>query len=219
MLTQPEELQRTLKEPGLRILDARPHSDYLKAHIPGAVWVDVKGWQDLGKRDGGFHDARAWSDKVGRLGIGKDTPVVVYGSSLPDAARIWWTLKYLGLSNVTLLDGGWELWSKQERPTGTDSPAIEPVPFEPKFQPDRLEEMDALKRSLPSGKVTVVDARSTKEFTGEEVRGKRGGHIAGAKHLEWKELLAADGRFKSPAELRELFRKRGIEPDRTAVTC
>src|SRR5262249_34904913 len=117
MLAQPEQLQRTLKERGLRVLDARPHSDYLKAHIPGAVWVDVKAWQDLGKRDGGFHDARAWADKVGRLGISKDARVVVYGSSLPDAARIWWTLRYLGLGNVTLLDGGWELWSRQGRPT------------------------------------------------------------------------------------------------------
>jgi thiosulfate/3-mercaptopyruvate sulfurtransferase len=219
MLTEPDELQKRLKEPGLRILDARPRSDYLKGHIPGAVWVDVKGWQQLGGKDGGFHDAKAWSAKVGPLGIGKATPVVVYGSSLPDASRIWWMLKYLGLPNVTLLDGGWDLWNKEKRPTDTESPKIEAVPFEPKFQADRLEEMDALKKSVQSGKVTVVDARSTREFTGEEIRGKRGGHIAGAKHLEWKELLAGDGRFKSPDQLRELFRKRGIEPDQTAVTC
>jgi thiosulfate/3-mercaptopyruvate sulfurtransferase len=219
MLTEPEELQKKLDGPGLRILDARPQADYAKGHIPGAVWVDVKGWQQLGSKEGGFHDKKAWGEKVGQLGIGHGWQVVVYGSSLPDAARIWWTLKYLGLSHVTLLDGGWGLWAKQERPTDTGSPKVEAVGFEPKFQADRLEEMDALKKALPTGKVTVVDARSTKEFTGEEVRGKRGGHIAGAKHLEWKELLADDGRFKSPEQLRELFHKRGIEPDQTAVTC
>jgi thiosulfate/3-mercaptopyruvate sulfurtransferase len=93
------------------------------------------------------------------------------------------------------------------------------VKFEPKFQADRLEEIDALKKSMKSGKVTVVDARSTEEFTGKDVRGKRAGHIPGAKHLEWKELLADDGRFKSPEQLRELFRKRGIYPEQTAVTC
>jgi thiosulfate/3-mercaptopyruvate sulfurtransferase len=93
------------------------------------------------------------------------------------------------------------------------------VTFEPKFQADRLEEIDSLKQALPSGKVTVVDARSTKEYTGEEVRGQRGGHIAGAKHLEWKDLLAEGGRFQSPERLRKLFRERGIEPDQTAVTC
>jgi thiosulfate/3-mercaptopyruvate sulfurtransferase len=219
LLTEPQELQKKLKEPGLRILDARPRPDFVKGHIPGAVWVDVKGWQQLGGREGGFHDAHAWAAQVGRLGIGKDTPVVVYGSNLPDASRVWWTLKYLGLPNVTLLDGGWELWTREKRPTDTESPGVEAVKFEPKFQAGRLEEIDALKKSLQSGKVTVVDARSAPEFTGREVRGKRGGHLPGAKHLEWKELLAESGRFKSPDRLRELFRQRGIHPDQTAVTC
>jgi thiosulfate/3-mercaptopyruvate sulfurtransferase len=219
MLTQPEELAKKLQEPGLRVLDCRAQSDYQKGHVPGAVWVDVKAWQRLHARDGGLHDARAWSQQVGALGIGKDSVVVVYGGSLPDAARVWWTLKYVGVANVMLLDGGWELWSKRKGPTETESPSVAPAHFEPAFQADRLEEIDALKRSMQSGKVTVVDARSTKEFAGDEVRGKRGGHIAGAKHLDWKELLAEDGRFRSLEQLRELFRRRGIELDRTVVTC
>jgi thiosulfate/3-mercaptopyruvate sulfurtransferase len=96
---------------------------------------------------------------------------------------------------------------------------VEAVKFEPKFQADRLEEIDALKKGVGSGAVTVVDTRSRDEFTGKDIRGKRGGHIPGAKHLEWKELLAEDGRFKSPEQLRALFRQRGIVPEQTAVTC
>jgi thiosulfate/3-mercaptopyruvate sulfurtransferase len=93
------------------------------------------------------------------------------------------------------------------------------VKFQPKFQADRLEEADSLKKALGTGTITLVDARSRKEFTGQEVRGKRGGHIPGAKHLEWKDLLAADGRFHSPEQLRGLFQQRGIHPEKTAVTC
>jgi thiosulfate/3-mercaptopyruvate sulfurtransferase len=219
MLIQPQELQKKLTQPGLRLLDTRSPSEYAKAHLPGAVRVDVKNWQQLGSKTGGFRDAKSWGNEVGRLGVSQDSPVVVYGSSLPDTARIWWTLKYLGLRNVSILDGGWELWIKEKRPTDTSAPGPVVAKFEPKFQADRLEEIDALKKSLRSRGVTVVDARSTGEFTGKEVRGKRGGHIPGAKHLEWKELLAADGRFKSPDELRQLFRQRGIAPDQTAVTC
>jgi thiosulfate/3-mercaptopyruvate sulfurtransferase len=219
MLIEPGELQKKLKEPGLRILDTRPQAEYAKGHVPGAVPVDVKGWQDLGKKEGGFHDAKAWREKVGQLGISHDSQVVVYGSNLTDTARIWWTLKYLGLQNVTILNGGWQLWVKEKQPTEAASAKIEAVKFEPKFQADRLEEIDSLKKSVQAGKVTVVDARSTDEFTGKEVRGKRGGHIPGAKHLEWKDVLAEDGRFKSPEQLQELFRQRGITPDQTAVTC
>jgi thiosulfate/3-mercaptopyruvate sulfurtransferase len=181
--------------------------------------VEVKAWQQLGKKEGGFHDAKAWGEQVGRLGIGHDSRVVVYGASLPDTARIWWTLKYLGLRDVAVLDGGWALWARERRPTDTSAPAVEAVQFEPKFQADRLEEIDSLKQSVRTGKVTVVDARSKEEYTGQEVRGGRGGHISGAKHLEWKELLAEGGRFQSPEQLRDLFRRRGVSPDRTAVTC
>jgi thiosulfate/3-mercaptopyruvate sulfurtransferase len=123
------------------------------------------------------------------------------------------------VEEVAILDGGWPLWSKEKRPTETSSPHVEVVKFEPRFQADRLEEIDALKESVRSGKVTVVDARSAVEFTGKEARGKRGRHLPGAKHLEWKELLSEGGRFKSPEQLRALFRRRGIEPGQTAVTC
>jgi 3-mercaptopyruvate sulfurtransferase SseA/precorrin-6B methylase 2 len=219
MLIQPEELQKQLKQPGLRLLDTRTQADYAKDHIPGAVWVDVKSWQALGKKEGGFHDTKAWGEKVGQLGIGPDSHVVVYGRVLTDTARVWWTLKYLGHANVTILDGGWQWWRKEKRPTEATTLNIEVVKYEPKFQADRLEEIDSLKKSLNSGKVTVVDTRTKDEFTGTDVRGKRGGHIPGAKHLEWKELVAEDGRFKSAAQLKVLFHERDIKPGQTAVTC
>jgi thiosulfate/3-mercaptopyruvate sulfurtransferase len=203
----------------LRILNCRSKRDYVAGHIPGAAWVDVKIWQELGRKKGGLHDAKSWGDKIGPLGIGMDTRLIVYGTSLPDTARVWWTLKYLGLEKVALLNGGWQAWVKQQGPTETASPRIASVPFEPKFQPDRLEEIDSLKKAVKSNEVTVVDARSQEEFTGKENRGKRGGHIPGAKHLEWKESLDEDGRFKSPEQLRELFRQRGIQPEQTAITC
>ena len=219
MLVQPDELQKELAQPGLRILDTRTQSEYAKGHIPGAVRVDLKRWQQLGGREGGFHDAQAWGKEVGQLGTSRDSQIVVYGSQLPETARVWWTLKYLGLQNVAILDGGWELWVREKRRTDPRSPGIEAVKFQPKFQADRLEEIDSLKNALRNGKVTVLDARSKGEFTGKDVRGKRGGHIPGATLLEWKELLAEDGRFKSPEQLRTLFHQRGIEPDQTAVTC
>jgi thiosulfate/3-mercaptopyruvate sulfurtransferase len=136
---------------------------------------------------------------------------------MPDAARVWWMLKYLGVEDVALLNGGWAAWVKEGRPTTTAVPAVEAIGFEPAFQADRLEEIDTLKEAVRSGKAKVVDTRSRDEFTGKEVRGKRGGHVPGATHLDWKELVAADGRFKPPEELRRLFRQHGILPDQAPV--
>jgi thiosulfate/3-mercaptopyruvate sulfurtransferase len=219
MLVQTAELQKKLGEAGLVILDARPSADYTRGHIPGARRVEVPDWQRLAAREGGLHDAAAWGKEVSPLGIERRSHVVVYGSSLPDTARVWWTLKYLGVPEAAVLDGGWELWAREKRPEDTSTPVVSPSSFEPRFQADRLEEMAPLIKALKFGRVTVVDARSTDEFSGKEVRGKRGGHIPGARHLEWKELVGPDGRFKTPEQLRDLFRRRGVEPDRAAVTC
>jgi thiosulfate/3-mercaptopyruvate sulfurtransferase len=219
MLIEAAELQKQLNEPGLRILDTRSAADYAKGHIPGAIRVDVGSWQDQGNKERGFHDAKAWGELVGKLGISRDSRVVVYGSNLTNTARAWWTLKYLGVEHASILNAGWQIWQREKLPTDTAVAKVEAVKFEPKFQTDRLEEIDSLKKSLETGKVTVVDARTADEFSGKTIKGKRGGHIPGAKHLEWKELLDADGRFKSREELRELFKKRGIEPEQTAVTC
>jgi thiosulfate/3-mercaptopyruvate sulfurtransferase len=217
MLLEPAELERSLKQPALRILDTRPQEAYGKGHIPGAVRVDVAAWQALGKSEGGFQNAKAWGEKVSELGIGADTRVVVYGNSLPETARIWWLLKYVGVADATILDGGWDLWLKEGRPADSATPRVAAARFVPTLDAGRLEEMEPLKKSLQAGKVKVVDTRSPDEFTGKDVRGKRGGHIPGATHLEWKELVAGDGRFKTPDQLRQLFRERGILPEATAV--
>lgn len=219
MLIQAEQLRPMLTQPAVRLLDTRAADEYAKGHIPGAVRVETKDWQKLAARDGGLTDTAAWANLAGQLGLAPDTHVVVYGANPTDTARIWWTLKYLGHPNVAILDGGWDRWVKLKQPMDTETPAIAATSFEPKFQKDRLAEIDPLKSSVESGDVTVVDARSAKEFTGEDARGPRGGHIPGAKHLEWKDLLAHDGRFKSPDDLRTLFRHRGINPEQTAVTC
>jgi len=63
-----------------------------------------------------------------------------------------------------------------------------------------------------------LDARSDKEFRGEDVRAKRGGHIPGAKNIEWTQNLHGDKTFKSGAELRALYEKQGITPDKTVVS-
>jgi thiosulfate/3-mercaptopyruvate sulfurtransferase len=209
ILVEPAQLQKQLDDLNLRILDARSTEEYSKGHIPGAVRVDVGDWKTLATADGGLHDAKGWAEKIGSLGITSKSHVVVYGGPLPDSTRIWWLLKYVGVENASLLDGGWESWLNSGRPAETSTPKFAATEFKPKFQADRLEEIATLKKSLESDKLKVVDTRSDTEFAG--------GRIPGSTHLEWKELVAEDGRLKTKTQLLELFRKRGIMPDETAV--
>ncbi len=209
MLVEPAQLLKTLSDPNLRILDVRLRKEYAQGHIPGAVQVDVAGWRTLATTDRGLHDARRWATNLGLLGITSESHVVVYGDRLTDTARIWWLLKYLGVENTSLLNGSWETWKNSDRPADTSTPKVAATDFTPKFQADRLEEIASLKDSLKSDKLKVVDARSDSEF--------EGGRIPGSAHLEWKELIAEDGRFKTKEQLQQLFRSSGILPDETAV--
>ena len=209
ILVEPDQLQKKLDDKDLRVLDVRPQDEYVKAHIPGAVRVDIGEWKSLALAERGLHDAKGWAEKVGSLGIGSGTHVVVYGSNITDTARIWWLFKYVGVENASLMNGGWQLWSQEDRPVESSTPQVSATKFQPEFQAGRLAEIDSVKKSLESESVKVVDTRSDSEFAG--------GRIPDSVHLEWKHLLAEDGRFKTPAQLQEIFRMQGIQPAETAV--
>jgi thiosulfate/3-mercaptopyruvate sulfurtransferase len=209
ILIDPDQLQAKLNDDNLRVLDARSQDEYAKGHVPGASRVDVGDWKSLAAADSGLRDATGWTEKVSPLGLMKDMRVVVYGSRLSDTARIWWLLKYVGVKDVSILNGGWKWWLTKGRPTETSTPNITATEFKPDFQADRLEEIDSLKKSLNSATVKLVDTRSIGEFSD--------GRIPGSTHLEWKELVAEDGRLKTKTELQQLFDEKGIVPSETAV--
>ena len=209
ILVEPDQLQKQLNDKHLRVLDVRSQNEYTKGHIPGALRVNVGDWKHLATTGNGLYDAKGWAKTLAPLAITSKTHAVVYGSRLTDTARVWWILKYLGVKNASLLNGSWEAWAKSNRPVETSAAEITATKFTPNFQDDRLEKIDSLKKSLQSDKLKIVDTRSDSEFAG--------GRIPGAAHLEWKELIAKNGRFKTKSQLRELFRKRGIMPDETAV--
>ncbi len=211
LVWSPAELKTRLSDDGLRIVDARSGDAYAEAHIPGAVHVDVADWKSQASVEGGLQDSAAWAERLGAIGIGNETTVLVYGDSMPSTARIWWTLKYVGVGDAAVLDGGWQAWLAEMGDSTTEATNVEQADFMPEFQAQRLAQIGDVKDSLGGDGVTIVDTRSDREFSGD-------GHIPGAVHLEWSELLDDEGRFKSPAELRELFASSGIDPESEAVT-
>jgi len=221
LLLETSELAKPEVAEQLVILDARTREAYDQSHIPGARWVDHETWKSaLG--DGA--DAEGWSKRIGDLGIGADSKVVVYDdASAKDAARIWWLLRYWGVGDVRLLNGGWKAWQAEGLPTEVkESPPAKAVVFPATARKKRLVTKNQIVASLADRNLQIVDARSNDEFCGIDLKeNKRGGAIPGAKHLEWSDLIdPARGRFKSPGELRRLFDQAGIDLDQpTASHC
>lgn len=218
LLVEPTELNQPDVAMQYVVLDVREKAKYDEGHIPNAVSVDLAGWsKSFAKGD----DAAGWSKRIGAMGIGKDTKVVVYDdSSSRDAARTWWILRYWGVADVRLLNGGWTGWKAAGNAVSKDAAVPVAVTFEAQGQLDRLATKEQLLKSLDGGQLQIVDSRSEKEFCGvEKMSNKRGGAIPGAVQLDWSDLIDQETkRFKSAVEMKELFDAAGIDLTRKSTT-
>jgi thiosulfate/3-mercaptopyruvate sulfurtransferase len=217
LIEAPELARRLGGATDLHILDARPRAQYQAGHIPGARWVDHDGWAEAFTAG---QEVAAWSRRLGALGLRPDSTVIVYDDSAgKEAARIWWILRYWGVKDARLLNGGWTAWRAAAGPVGTSMPPPPPrqeVTF--RAQPDWLANKDQLLENLKDKRMQVIDARTEKEYCGTLRIAKRGGSIPGAIHLDWSDLVdKKTKRFKSPEELAKLFREAGIDLKRPAV--
>jgi thiosulfate/3-mercaptopyruvate sulfurtransferase len=220
LLIEPSQLAKPDVAKEYIVLDARSRSKYKEGHIPKARWVDHVEWA---KSFGHGKDAEAWARRIGSLGLTSSSKVVVYDDNYTkNAARIWWILRYWGIDDVRLLNGGWVGWKPGNHPTEKTEITPAPAKFSAKARSNRLATKEQLLDALKGDKLQIVDTRSEKEFCGvEKLTNQRAGAIPGAKHLEWIELLDKDTqRFKSAVNLRRLFQEGGIALDRpTATHC
>src|SRR4051795_4879257 len=107
-------LDASFKLPGVLPL---PKDDYLKSHLPGAVFFDVDAVSDHSNPlPHMFPSAEQFGRDVGALGIGNDDTVVVYDSGGWVAGpRAWWMFLSFGHSNVRVLNGGLKKWTAEGR--------------------------------------------------------------------------------------------------------
>ncbi len=199
-----------------RILDTRGKSSYGEGHIPNALWVDATTWARTAKN---LQDLAAWEKLIGGLGIDPDTRVVVYGDGLSSTARVWWLLRYWGIRDVRLLNGGWKAWQQAGGRVSREIPEVPKKTVKLTPHPERLALKDQLIHSLKDHSLQIIDTRSTGEYCGQTKTAERNGAIPGAIHREWSDLVNPQtGRFKSPAELARLLRDSGIDARRPTVT-
>jgi thiosulfate/3-mercaptopyruvate sulfurtransferase len=215
LLIDAGELAKSAPSKSVQILDARPKAKYDAGHIPGALWVESGAWS---KAFAGTPEKEAWSKRLGALGLKTETPVVVYGDDPREPARVWWILRYWGFKDVRLLNGGWAAWASTNSAASKEEPTVAPTTPKLTAHSDRLATKEQVLDFIKDKDRQIVDARSEKEHCGEERLAKRGGAIPGAKNLEWSELLDKDGRFRSAAELRTLFKEHDISVKEPAVT-
>lgn len=220
-----------LGERGLVVLDATrhlpgtgrdPRADFASGHIPGARYLDMPAFHDGdAEMDNALPTGAQFERKMGELGISRADRVVLYDDSmLASAARAWFAMRRFGHAGVAILDGGWSKWQAEGRPVETGEMSVTPGRYEATDPGADVRDKSEMLANVASRAEQVVDARDADRFTGatgDAVHGLPGGHIPGARNLFFRSLFAGDGTYKSPDDLRALFRQAGIDPDRPVV--
>lgn len=222
LLIETEELAKLLNAPNVRIIDAVDESAYGRAHIPGAVNLFYQNLSNLeAKKKNGYPVSPQEAEVIfGDVGIDEKTQVIVYdGGEGPVASAIWFGLKFFGHTQVRVLNGGFRKWVSEGRPVTQDVPKVEKKKFTAKPNPEMVVSVDWMKKNLRNKSLLVLDARSFKEFIGEDSTGaSRGGHIPGAVHLEWTKVSGKVESFKPADELSKMLAQRGITKESEIVT-
>jgi thiosulfate/3-mercaptopyruvate sulfurtransferase len=227
MLVTTAWLAEHLSNPDMVVLciDSTPEF-YSHGHIPGARQIKLG---DIAvTRDGIPNELPPVEDlrKVfAEAGVSNQSRIVLYGErSNLFAARAYFTLDYLGVAErAALLDGGIEKWTAEHRPLSTETPQVKPAALTISLRPGILVDTAAMRTLAKKPEaVTLVDARPTKEFTGEQLSEDvaSAGHIPGATSLFWMDMLVSRENpvLKPEAELRRMYAEAHAAPDRKLVT-
>lgn len=227
MLVTTAWLAAHLSDPELVVLCIHSAPEFCsRAHIPGARQVRLA---DITVTRDGVPSELPPVEELRKVfaaaGVGNKSRVVLYGErSNLFAARAYFTLDYLGVAGrAALLDGGIEQWTAEHRPLSTETPKVKPAELTVSPRPEILIETAALRDLAKKPEaVTLVDARPTKEFTGEQLSEDvtKAGHIPGASSLFWMDMLVSRENpvLKPEAELRRMYAEAHAAPGRKLVT-
>ena len=210
-------LAERLTDPRIRIVDTRSENEYAAGHIPGAVHMD--GFGNLPRAENGdMGSPEEFGRQVGALGIGNDNTVIVYDTPSQRMGMIAWAFLYYGHADVRILDGGIAKWQAEGRPVETQPANWPPVVYAASPTAAVYCSLEQAKSGAGRDDFVFWDARSDDEYTGKAAgfgSVPRPGHIPGAAHLDWTELLDAESRTLKPAaELRKMLEGLGITPDK-----
>lgn len=193
--------------------DGRQH--YRDGHLPGAIYVDLD--TELAAPPagaaGGRHPLPAVDDlqaAARRWGIDDDVTVVVYDDyGNLAAARAWWLLRWAGITDVRMLDGGLGAWRAAGLRTAQGDGGIARA-GSVTLRPGQLPVADI--DEVADSTAVLLDVRAAERYRGEvEPVDPRAGHIPGARNAPTTANLGADGYFRPAGELRKLFSEVGVD--------
>ena len=231
-------LAGNLRDPSLRVFDCttylryetgtgRPcrvesgRADYDKGHIPGSAFLDLQG--ELSDSSARFNFTMpALDDLAARFaakGIGEGTRAVLYSrGSMQWATRVWWMLRAVGFDDAAVLDGGFDKWSAEGRPTETAETRYPAATLVARPRSGLFVGKDEVKAAIGDAGACTVNALAPDLHRGETSRYGRPGRIPGSVNVPAQSLVdAASLTLKPPEAVARAFAEVGADPSKRAL--
>ena len=231
-------LADNLREPSLRVFDCttylryetgtgRPYrvesgrADYDNGHIPGSAFLDLQG--ELSDNSARFNFTMpALDDLAARFaakGVGEGTRVVLYSrGSMQWATRVWWMLRAVGFDAAAVLDGGFDKWSAEGRPTEAVETRHPAATLVARPRPGLFVGKDEVRAAIGDAGTCTVNALAPDLHRGDNPRYGRPGRIPGSVNVPAASLVdAATLAFKPPEAVAAAFAAAGAEPSKRVL--
>ena len=221
----PQELAARLREGPVRVIDIRSPADVL-GYVPGAVVAPYVAWRGPADNPGRMPELSVLTPLLQRLGIDETTAVVVVheGSDATDfgaAARVYWTLKTAGVTDVAILNGGMTAWRRDglALANAPDRPA--PSRYQARIDPRWLASRVQVSEAMGNSSWRLLDARPAAFFLGEKrhAAARTPGTLVGAKNVEHTAWFVPDsGELASAETIAATAKRLGVDPQAPTVS-
>ena len=226
-LIDAEWLKQNLDDPNLIILHYGLKEDFEKEHIPHARLISIR--ELIVNKEEGLHhelpDVEIIQTAITSWGINDNSKIVICypdENMFPVVARLYFTLDYAGLGDVTsILNGGFPKWLDEEFPVTSEVADFEPGNYKIKLNEGILAQKEWILENLDARNVVVVDARPEGQYSGEDEdhNSPRQGHIQGAVNFPFYNIMndESPALVKRKNNLAELFKEIYITEDKSIV--
>ncbi len=217
-------LAEHIDDPNIAVVDVDDPSEYAKGHIVGASNPPDNYYKTSLEDRTHIQGPEQFAATMSALGISDDSLVVAYDRTGGlYALRIMWALHYYRHTNVKMLDGGFQKWVAEGRPTDNEPYAATASTLFTPREPDRsiFADIEDVLAAVGADDTTLLDVRTDGEWDGSNKRGgKRGGRMPGAIHLEWVNFHTGGDVpvLKTADEIRALLAARGVALDNEVIT-
>lgn len=215
-----------LGKPGIVMVDIRGDGiAFAKGRVPGSVMTHYgrDGWRVKNAKGvaGVLPEVSKLETLIGNLGISNDDHVVllplgVDSGEMAAATRIYWTFKYLGHEQISILNGGILAYAADPKAIVQSGPFTKPEPakFTAKVNADLLATEADVQAALANKNITLIDNRPTAQHLGLKKSGsvKAFGTIPGSASLPAIDAtLPRTGVFKTDSTFRNMNLAAGID--------